>query len=404
MALALDSPPPPPLLGPVVLLNVCVCRSSSALDSSTTPLSLRYRVLCTIKLAAVRDSFVMTERKDFMSNDRGRVNRWRPPFEHRLTLFQIFLDSCLDSKGCLQTSPPDICTKKAISTNQIMLSIRAYSNENKFKNMMRHSLLCGPRYESDVEPQHAVRKVSAFSIRVKAINSLQQPQSPSLDPLEGMQYFRNDKTAQGHLAAVVLTCGLCSRAMNQVSESLSDCALGRALLFTLLTHDCAPSFSSNHIVMFAEDTAVVGLISNNDETHYRKEVSQLVTWCRDNNLFLNIDKTKEVIIDFRTGHTPKPPLTINGAAVERVSSTKFLVLQICEDLSWTMNTASLAKKSHQRLYFLRKLKRARAHQPIMCSFYRGTIESILTSCITVWVVGNQIDAMWTKSAGRRTDR
>ncbi len=55
-----------------------------------------------------------------------------------------------------------------------------------------------------------------------------------------------------------------------------------------------------------------------------------------------------------------------------------------EDLSWTNNTAALAKKAQQRLYFLRKLRRARAPTPIMCTFYRGTIESILTSCITVW--------------------
>ncbi len=48
------------------------------------------------------------------------------------------------------------------------------------------------------------------------------------------------------------------------------------------------------------------------------------------------------------------------------------------------NTAALAKKAQQRLYFLRKLRRARAPAPIMCTFYRGTIESILTSCITVW--------------------
>ncbi len=78
------------------------------------------------------------------------------------------------------------------------------------------------------------------------------------------------------------------------------------------------------------------------------------------------------------------PLTINGATMERVSSTKFLGVHITEDLSWTNNTAALAKKAQQRLYFLRKLRRARAPAPIMCTFYRGTIESILTSCITVW--------------------
>ncbi len=70
--------------------------------------------------------------------------------------------------------------------------------------------------------------------------------------------------------------------------------------------------------------------------------------------------------------------------LERASSTKFLGVHITEDLSWTNNTAALAKKAQQRLYFLRKLRRARAPAPIMCTFYRGTIESILTSCITVW--------------------
>ncbi len=59
-------------------------------------------------------------------------------------------------------------------------------------------------------------------------------------------------------------------------------------------------------------------------------------------------------------------------------------VHITEDLSWTNNTAALTKKAQQRLYFLRKLRRARAPTPIMCTFYRGTIESILTSCITVW--------------------
>ncbi len=156
------------------------------------------------------------------------------------------------------------------------------------------------------------------------------------------------------------------------------------LLFTLLTHDCTPSHNSNLFIKFADDTTVVGLISNRDETNYRSEVSRLAGWCRDNNLSLNVEKMKEIVVDFRRVHTQHAPLTINGATVERASSTKFLGVHITEDLSWTNNTAALAKKAQQRLYFLRKLRRARAPTPIMCTFYRGTIESILTSCITVW--------------------
>ncbi|XP_037548521.1 uncharacterized protein LOC119425069, partial [Nematolebias whitei] len=138
------------------------------------------------------------------------------------------------------------------------------------------------------------------------------------------------------------------------------------------------------IFKFADDTTVVGLISNNDETDYRNKVSRLALWCRHNNLSLNVDKTKEIVVDFRKMHAQHAPLTINGTTVERVGSTKFLGVHVSEDLSWSRNTASLAKKAHQRLYFLRKLKRAGAPTPIMCTFYRGAIESVLTSCITVW--------------------
>ncbi len=44
---------------------------------------------------------------------------------------------------------------------------------------------------------------------------------------------------------------------------------------------------------------VIGLITDNDETAYREEVSTLTKWCQENHLSLNIDKTKELVVDFR---------------------------------------------------------------------------------------------------------
>jgi hypothetical protein len=46
--------------------------------------------------------------------------------------------------------------------------------------------------------------------------------------------------------------------------------------------------------MFAHDTTVVGLITNNDETAYREEVRALADWCRENNLSLNVNNMKEL--------------------------------------------------------------------------------------------------------------
>ena len=45
--------------------------------------------------------------------------------------------------------------------------------------------------------------------------------------------------------------------------------------------------ASNTIIKFANDTTVVGLITNNDETAYREAVRALGVWCQENNLSLS---------------------------------------------------------------------------------------------------------------------
>jgi hypothetical protein len=47
------------------------------------------------------------------------------------------------------------------------------------------------------------------------------------------------------------------------------------LLYSLFTHDCTARHDSYTIIKFADDTTVVGLINNNNETFYRKEVRDL---------------------------------------------------------------------------------------------------------------------------------
>lgn len=159
------------------------------------------------------------------------------------------------------------------------------------------------------------------------------------------------------------------------------------LLFTLMTHDCFPRHVTNHIVKFADDTTVVGLIRDDKDLAYREEVEQLAGWCRDNSLILNVDKTKELIVDFRKNQPSHAPLLINNITVEVVSSTKFLGVLITNDFTWSVNTASLVKRAQQRMYFLRRMRRAHLPPPILTIFYRSTIESILTSCISVWCGG-----------------
>ena len=89
------------------------------------------------------------------------------------------------------------------------------------------------------------------------------------------------------------------------------CMLG-TLLYSLFAHDSVATHTSNSIIKFAEDTTVIGLITNNDETVYREEVRALAEWCQENNLSNNVNKTKEMIVDFRKQQREHSPATSMG--------------------------------------------------------------------------------------------
>ncbi len=94
------------------------------------------------------------------------------------------------------------------------------------------------------------------------------------------------------------------------------------LLYSLYTHDCTATHSSN-------------------------EVSTLTKWCQEKHLSLNIDETKELVVDFRRQSREHTPITIGKTPVERVNSFKFLGVHITEDLTWSALSAALRKKSPQ---------------------------------------------------------
>jgi hypothetical protein len=126
--------------------------------------------------------------------------------------------------------------------------------------------------------------------------------------------------------------------------------------------------ASNSIIKFADDTTVA----------YREEVRALGVWCQENNLTLNVNKTKEMIVDFRKQQREQPRIYIDGTVVERVESFEFLSVHIKDKLKWSTHTDSVVKKAQFRK------KKFGLPPKTLTHFYRCTIESILSVCITAW--------------------
>uniref|UniRef100_A0A4W5LAU3 Reverse transcriptase domain-containing protein n=1 Tax=Hucho hucho TaxID=62062 RepID=A0A4W5LAU3_9TELE len=155
-------------------------------------------------------------------------------------------------------------------------------------------------------------------------------------------------------------------------------------LYSLFHHDCTARHDSNTIIKFADDTTVVGLITDNDETAYREEVRDLTVWCKDNKLSLNVIKTKEMIVDYRKRRNEHTSILIDRAEEEQVESFKFLGVHITNKLTWSKHTKSVMKRARQNLFPLRRLERFGMGPQILIKFYSCTIENILAGCITAW--------------------
>ena len=94
-----------------------------------------------------------------------------------------------------------------------------------------------------------------------------------------------------------------------------DTTLIAPFLFSLYTTDCRSTAGSCPLVKFADDTELVGKISNDEDVLFHKQFENLVNWCDQNYLYLNVSKTKEMCIDLRKNQRCPKPVYIKGEAV-----------------------------------------------------------------------------------------
>ena len=158
------------------------------------------------------------------------------------------------------------------------------------------------------------------------------------------------------------------------------CVLSPAL-FSLYTSSCVCDNETCNIIKYADDMVITGYLTEEKVVDYFTVVRKFTQWCNEHHLYLNVEKTKELVFDFRRKSERHNPLVLHDhddKEVEQVEKYKYLGTQVTNKLDWTENVQVLCKKGNQRLFFVRMMRKLNVDKTILMLFYRSLIQSILT--------------------------
>ncbi|KAI5090955.1 hypothetical protein C0J45_19816 [Silurus meridionalis] len=166
-------------------------------------------------------------------------------------------------------------------------------------------------------------------------------------------------------------------------------------LFTIYTADFMFSSETCHLQKFSDDSAIVGLITNDDDREYRGLIKNFVDWCQRSCLQINAGKTKELVVDFCRNKQILSPVNIQGKDIVRVDSYKYLGVHLNNKLDWTDNTEAIYKKGQSRLFLLRRLRSFGVQEELLKTFFVSVVASAIFYGVVCW--GSSISTADRKS-------
>ncbi|TWW73210.1 hypothetical protein D4764_15G0006040 [Takifugu flavidus] len=167
---------------------------------------------------------------------------------------------------------------KSITTpllDPLQFAYRANRSVDDAVNLALHSIL----QHLDSPGTYARILLVDFSSAFNTIRPalLQDKLSQLSVPASLCRWITHFLTDQGQYVRLGKSLGLCLH-QHWITPGLCP----PPLLFSLYTNCCTSSPQSVKLIRFVEDTTLIGLVSNGNETAYRREVARLVSWCGHN--------------------------------------------------------------------------------------------------------------------------
>ena len=127
---------------------------------------------------------------------------------------------------------------------------------------------------------------------------------------------------------------------------------------------------------YVDDSTLFELCEINSISLMQESVNIAAEWTNNNDMKINSEKSKEMIIIFSHGDQGNEVsnILIHGKVVERVDHVKLLGIILSNDLTWKRHVDNIVKRAGKRMYMLYQLKRAGVNQAFYISVVRPVVE------------------------------
>ena len=115
-----------------------------------------------------------------------------------------------------------------------------------------------------------------------------------------------------------------------------------------------------------------------------EQISAVHKYSKENDMQLNLKKTKFMLFNQCKTIDFQPSYTIEGTEIETVEETKLLGVILTSDLKFDKNTEYIVRRAYKRIWILRRLKNLGATIEQLTDVYEKQIRSVLELAIPVW--------------------
>lgn len=165
------------------------------------------------------------------------------------------------------------------------------------------------------------------------------------------------------------------------------------LLFLLYINDLPDIINNNRIILFADDISIIFRNNNNDdindyELHINNTLASIIHWLKNNNLYINLNKTKFMQFHLNNQRQLKLNIKYANEIIREECEHNFLGINIDTYCNWKSHVGKVCTKLQRFVYVLRRLKNTTSLHIALLA-YHAYVASVLRYGLIIW--GNSSD-------------